>query len=848
VRPIAALPSLALLSGSALGLFLPEPPTLSVSIGLTASAVSAFWCWRAGSARLFSLFVAGAFFSGAVLLAAVCWQRAWRPPLRLAFEAAARDERAEAARDGRRLPLDDEATLIVEGTLRSDAAPGENGALLAVEVDALWQGGRKSHGQRSGEKLGSINVTVVGALAEQHVVDWRAGRRVRMPAQLRQPSRYLDPGVPDYERALARRGVTLVGTVKSGALVELVAGGGWWNEWLASGRAAARGIIARHVGRWNPQSAAIVSAIVIGDRSSLDAALQRRLQEAGTYHVIAISGGNIAILAGLLLAVFRIAGLLGRTAMLAAVVLLVVYAQFVGGGASVDRATLMAVVYFGARAIDHRGPPLNALAAVAAILVVTNPLSILDPAFLLTFGATLAILIVVPAVDLRRLPRGTPLLASMLVASAAAELLLLPIGATVFERVTFAGLGLNFLAIPLMGVAQIAGMMLIPVALVSSPAATAISWVAHAGAAGLIWSANLVRFVPVLTWRVAAPPLVASAVYYAALATMWWWRRSRLVSVPLAVAAALWILVSPRALFAASGDGRLHVTFFDVGQGDAMLVVFPRGSTMLVDAGGLGTTSTFDIGDRVVAPALRAAGIRRLDRVALTHGDGDHIGGAASIISEFKPREVWEGIPVPRSEPLAVLRTAALEQRGAWANVYSPHRVLIDGVQLRAWHPQLEDWERQKVRNDDSIVLELQWGDVSIVLTGDIGREVEQHLQAEIPPAPLRVVKVPHHGSLTSSSEAFVKALQPTVAVVSAGRTNHFGHPAPEVLQRYEAVGAKVFRTDRDGAVFVESDGSSMSVWSFVNDAHARIPPLVIHEATKARSHESVPMNRVVRP
>ena len=269
-----------------------------------------------------------------------------------------------------------------------------------------------------------------------------------------------------------------------------------------------------------------------------------------------------------------------------------------------------------------------------------------------------------------------------------------------------------------------------------------------------------------------------------------------------------------------------------------MLVVFPRGSTMLVDAGGLGTTSTFDIGDRVVAPALRAAGIRRLDRVALTHGDGDHIGGAASIISEFRPREVWEGIPVPRSEPLALLRTAALEQRGAWANVYSPHRVLIDGVQLRAWHPRLEDWERQRVRNDDSIVLEFRWGDVSIVLTGDIGKEVEQHLQAEIPPAPLRVVKVPHHGSLTSSSEAFVKALQPTVAVVSAGRNNHFGHPAPEVLRRYEAEGAKVFRTDRDGAVFVESDGSSMNVWTFVNDVRTRIPPAVTHEATKTRSHE----------
>src|SRR6185436_7178774 len=103
-------------------------------------------------------------------------------------------------------------------------------------------------------------------------------------------------------------------------------------------------------------------------------------------------------------------------------------------------------------------------------------------------------------------------------------------------------------------------------------------------------------------------------------------------------------------------------------------------------------------------------------------------------------------------------------------------------------------------------------------------------------------------GSLTSSSEAFVRAMQPTVAVVSAGRNNHFGHPAPEVLRRYEAAGATVFRTDRDGAVFVESDGSSVNVWTFVNDVQTRIPPAVTHEATKTRSHESVPMNRFVRP
>ena len=150
------------------------------------------------------------------------------------------------------------------------------------------------------------------------------------------------------------------------------------------------------MGRWSQQSAAIVTAILIGDRAGLDDDVQRRLQEAGTYHVIAISGGNIAILAGLLLGAFRFAGCLGRGAMIAAIGLLVAYASLVGGGASVDRATLMAVVYFGARAFDQRSPPLNVLCVVAAILVATDPLSIADPAFGLTFGATLGILIVGP--------------------------------------------------------------------------------------------------------------------------------------------------------------------------------------------------------------------------------------------------------------------------------------------------------------------------------------------------------------------------------------------------------------------------------------------------------------------
>jgi len=192
-------------------------------------------------------------------------------------------------------------------------------------------------------------------------------------------------------------------------------------------------------------------------------------------------------------------------------------------------------------------------------------------------------------------------------------------------------------------------------------------------------------------------------------------------------------------------------------------------------------------------------------------------------LREFGPREVWEGIPVPRADTLTLLRLEAQPAGARWANVYAGDHIAIDGVEVVARHPQRAEWERQKVRNDDSIVLELRWRDVSVVLTGDIGMPVERAIASAFAPARVRVVKIPHHGSLTSSSEAFVSALRPQVAIVSAGRSNRFGHPVPDVLQRYRAAGGEVFRTDLDGAVTVDTDGLSLEVHTWTG-RHAAFP------------------------
>ena len=785
---------------------------------MLAAAGLAVAALRVDDSRRLAACVAVGFAAGGTLLGSEAWRHARQSPLRLVFDELARVQRAQTVAAGRAVPEDAPAFAFVEGYLRADASQGVAGVSLNLAVDRI----RGPDGERA--TAGGVLINVAGSLAPSLMGQWRAGRRIRAPVELHRAARYLDEGVPDAERALQMRGTSLLATVKSGALVDMLARAGWMDERMADARAYARKAINEAVGRWSARSAAIVSAIVIGDRAGLEDEVERELQEAGTYHVIAISGGNIAILAGLITGSFRLAGLLGRTARIASIVLLLAYAQFVGGGASVDRATLMAAVYLAAHAADQRSPPLNTLACVAACLALADPLAVADPAFVLTFGATFAILLVAQARPLPRLPPALAAPAALLVASVATEALLMPVGARFFSRVTFAGLALNFLAIPLMAVTQVAGMALVPFLLVARWPSLLCGAIAHAGATGLVWSAELVRFAPAVTFRVAPPGWACIAIYYGAL--MVWWRTRSPVPVAVAGGAAVWMLAQPWAFATAAGDGSLHVTFLDVGQGDSTYVKFPGGTTLLVDAGGLvgrssspassaAPSSGFDIGDRVVAPPLRLAGIRRLDYLVLSHGDPDHIGGAGSIVREFRPRAVWEGIPVPRFEPLGALHADARELGLSWVNVTRDDRVTIDDVDVIVQHPGAADWERRRVRNDDSIVLELRWRDVSVVLTGDIGASVEPALAARMRSSPLRIVKVPHHGSLTSSTPEFIRALAPAVSVVSAGRANRFGHPVPEVLTRYREAGAEVFRTDRDGAVTIDTDGYSLDIHTF---------------------------------
>jgi competence protein ComEC len=400
------------------------------------------------------------------------------------------------------------------------------------------------------------------------------------------------------------------------------------------------------------------------------------------------------------------------------------------------------------------------------------------------------------------------------------------VSAFAFSRVTFAGLLLNVAAIPLMTVVQVAGMLVLPAAAVHGGVASAIGWVAHLAAEGLIASADLVEWWPWLSYRLPPPHAATLVAYFGgwaawfALGPVWWRalppsrtrRRARWLAVAVVVGSGAWVLVEPVSLLVPGVRGVLRVAFLDVGHADAVLLQLPDRRSLLIDAGGSLTGSAFDIGGRVVAPALWSLGTRRLDVLVLSHGDPDHIGGAASVIRDFRPREIWEGIPVPPSRPLEALRRQAEAHGLAWRTCPQGAHGTMGEVTWHVWHPPPADWERQKVRNDDSIVLELRYRDVSIVLPGDIGKPVEQDLALAIPPAPLRILKVPHHGSASSSTAAFVSALQPRIAVLSAGATTKV---SDAVLARYHTAGVTLFRTDSHGAVIVTTDGTTVTVTTF---------------------------------
>jgi competence protein ComEC len=286
-------------------------------------------------------------------------------------------------------------------------------------------------------------------------------------------------------------------------------------------------------------------------------------------------------------------------------------------------------------------------------------------------------------------------------------------------------------------------------------------------------------------------------------------RRALLAAAGLAGlgASALWIAVSLPATRVRPGV--LEVTAIDVGQGDSLLLVSPRGRTLLVDSGGLPLwmRSSFDIGEQVVSPYLWSRGIRQLHAVAVTHGHEDHLGGMAAILANFHPRELWLGANVPTPQLNKLLHAA----RALGIRVVT-HKagdiVDFDGIAIHILAPTPELASHTWRPNDDLLAMRVTFGDSSALLEGDVERESEHRIAAGQPQAGL--LKVAHHGSANATTAELLAAVRPRFAIISVGAGNVYGHPRREVLTRLAESGVATYRTDLNGAVTFYLDGKQV--------------------------------------
>jgi competence protein ComEC len=645
---------------------------------------------------------------------------------------------------------------------------------------------------------GRVRVEIGGLAARPEIID---GDRVRLFASLTRPRGFKNPGAYDVRAAALHDGIVATGYCKSPQLVSVRGRGdvGLLRDLTARGRRAARVVFRRWM-RPGPEEG-LVRAMVLGDRTGVEPETAEAFRTAGTFHVLALSGAQVALLAGLLVAALRLSRASPPVAALVTAVAVAFYAAFVGGDVPVVRAALMTMVVVAGRALDLDADLANLLGLAALVLLVHRPSNIFDVGFQLSFGATLG-LMMLTAPFLAFFPRLPWRIETALAGSLAAQAALVPLLARQFHRLTPAALVLNLLAVPLSGAVLLTGFAVLAVGWspMLAPWAADLAWIA---AHALLRSCEPASWLPGLDPRVATPTLLAVLVYAAGVVSLLRgqerWRSFGLLSLGL-----VWTVV-PRA---AVGDGRLRLTVLDVGQGDGLVLRSPSGRVRLVDAGGT-YDGRFDIGEAVVGPYLWAEGIGRLDSVLVTHAHPDHAGGIPAILRGFAVGNAWEG-PAPRQDrvydALDAALTAARTPRRSVARGVSE---MWDGVRIRVLGP-VPSGRPWRTRNDDSVVLELEFGEVRLLLTGD----VEAAAEARLDPGRVQVVKVPHHGSKSSSSPAFVERVAPRVALISAGFRNRFGHPDPAVVARYRRQG-QVLCTADEGALTVSTDGQRIWVGTY---------------------------------
>ena len=649
----------------------------------------------------------------------------------------------------------------------------------------------------------------------------RIGDQITADGKIRRPHSYQNPGQIDTAFLLRTQGITAALSAKKNG-ISITSDEGISNQqkfmrWAAEVRA----YYLEHMTSVMPRTdAAAIFAMLFGGYEGIRPELLESFATTGIIHILSVSGSHISLLAAViawLAAFFRLPKWIGAAAVIFSVGVYVVLAGLVPPAV---RSGIMGGVAFLGFVLGRERDAQYLLILTGLLMLIVSPLLFFHISFQLSFLATAGLLFIAPILN-QRMKRLPHIIAGSLSITIAAQLATLPILAWHFNQVSLSSLLSNLLVVPLVELIIILGLAGGILAFILPPLGSII----------FTFDSILLGMTFEMTRMMAALPfskiwlpsmgLLAGLCYYIVLCFLCMISKDRWDCIYSYIkkyrqvigVGCLAVLIGIFSWRAALPD-EMTVHFIDVGQGDCALVVTPHGHAMLFDTGGT-RDGSFDVGARVDIPYLLHYGIHEVDYIFLSHAHEDHAAGAGAILSRMPVKHVY----VADEGRAAYARSMRFSDSNPLLSKISRaaagQTMVIDGVSVDILYAPPYDKTDCATGNEVSNVYRVRYGNASFLFTGDLIKEHEKKMLSMFDELHTTVVKVPHHGSDTSSSEDFVSATKPLYAVYCVGEDNRFGHPRSSVVERYERIGAKTLRTDRDGAIVFRTDGNHLTVHTF---------------------------------
>lgn len=755
----------------------------------------------------------------------------------------------------------DEHPRAIAGVIDDDPAKTENRLKFILRVETL--GAKHTYFPATGK----IGVTVSGNTPELF-----KGDRVALFSKIRAIKNFNNPGGVDYKRFMAFKGVRATAYIAGERLVLVERD---TTKGVRRFIDHARRSISNLIESTGPaDSTGILKALIIGDENSISPGLWEVFNRAGVSHLLSISGLHIGIVAAAAFLCFtRLLAycqpLLWRawtkkSAVVLSAVPVLVYGLLAGMAPATQRAVIMVVVFLMGFLFEREHDLMNTLALAALLILIIDPPSLFSISFQLSFTAVLAIIYGLSRLQpgWRTDPVGTrkpkflgikQKLFYFLAASLLAIIGTMPLTMLYFNQVSLVGLAANVIIVPLIG-NIVVYLGLLGVFLYPLTVSGALLFF-KAGAAVLTQSLGLVKFfagLPYAAVKTVTPTYFEIGLFYLLLWALLNLKLARSVSTEhqnMSSAGRLdqnvkqgkepgWAFSGPRCalivamivILAGSADAvywlnrrfwhnDLRVTVIDVGQGSANLLELPGGYTMLIDGGGFSDDTIFDIGARIVAPMLWRKKIRTVNTIVLSHPNSDHLNGLIYIAQHFNVENAWTNNQAANTVGYDLFRAAIAKSHvhhPAFKTLPRIHE--INGVRFDILYPPVDfaaqskqEWRRDL--NNNCLVIKVTFGSKSFLFPGDIKARAETELVvAAGNQLKSTVLLAPHHGSKTSSTDPFLDKINPEAVIISSGEKNRFGFPNQPVLDRYRKRRLRIFETARHGAVFMATDGDSLTI------------------------------------